>query len=582
MFPQVPQDLDAIVIGSGIGGMSSAVVMAKAGKCVLVLEQMENAGGFSGSFTEDGYTFDRGLFYVAQMSEQTESKTLVDQITDGQVEWAPLDNAYDVVSIGYGEDNRRYDVLAGLDNWKALLIKQFPQEEQAILEFFMHLQGTERNPYEFPNFFVYALRSLPMWLSWLLVKAGPLHMLTKIFSKEYNQSVFEVCSKLTDNDELKTVLMYLDMVISVQPSKLSFAVHSAMQRCFGSMKPCYTVGGASELAFNMIPIVERSGGRVLVKARVEEILHDGKTVTGVRVRNMITNEICNIESRCIISNAGMDNTFKKMLPPNVTRESKYAQLVSDIKPGCSGINVFIGLNASNEQLKLKAQNTYIFPENNCGENMSKYMSLSRKDAMKTEPPFLFVAFPSAKDPKWEAYPERENKSTCFFCTSSNWDWFKNFEGDNPDKGSKKYEETKTAIGNVMLEMVLKVYPHIRDHIDYILVQTPLHCKMMIGRRNGEHYGLDHGMGKRLADPMVAARLRPETDIPGLYLTGSDVLCSGITASIYSGLLTAEAILKRNVTHDLLKIHTDTTKKGTVLSRIMCRVKYGKEDYTEPQ
>jgi all-trans-retinol 13,14-reductase len=235
------------------------------------------------------------------------------------------------------------------------------------------------------------------------------------------------------------------------------------------------------------------------------------------------------------------------------------------------MNVFIGFNASNKQQKLKAQNTYIFPENNCGENMSEYMSLSRKDAMKTEPPFLFVAFPSAKDPKWEAHPGREDKSTCFLCTSSNWDWFKEFEGDNPDKGSEKHEETKTAIGNVMLEMVLKVYPHIRDHIDYILVQTPLYCNMIYGRRNGKHYGLDHAMGKRFADPLVAARLRSETDIPGLYLTGSDVLRVGIISSIYSGLLTAEAILKRNVTHDLLKIHTDTTKKGTVLSRIMCRV-----------
>jgi hypothetical protein len=146
-------------------------------------------------------------------------------------------------------------VLAGLDNWKALLIKQFPQEEQAILEFFKHLQSTERNPYEFPHFFVYALKLLLMWLSWLLVMADPFHMLTKIFSKEYNQSVFEVCSILTDNDELKTVLMYLDMVISVQPSKLSFADHSGLQRYFGSMKPCYPVGGAFELAFNMIPIV---------------------------------------------------------------------------------------------------------------------------------------------------------------------------------------------------------------------------------------------------------------------------------------------------------------------------------------
>ena len=77
---KVQEDLDANIIGSGIGGLTTAAVMAKAGKRVLVLEQHDQAGGCCHTFLDKGYEFDVGIHYIGQMGRQTLIKTLTDQV----------------------------------------------------------------------------------------------------------------------------------------------------------------------------------------------------------------------------------------------------------------------------------------------------------------------------------------------------------------------------------------------------------------------------------------------------------------------------------------------------------------------
>lgn len=113
-------DLDAIVIGSGIGGLTTAAIMAKAGKKVLVLEQHDQvflpisyqitfvvieysifkAGGCCHTYIEKGYEFDVGIHYIGELESGCLNRTLVDQISDGQIEWDKLDDEFDVVVFG--------------------------------------------------------------------------------------------------------------------------------------------------------------------------------------------------------------------------------------------------------------------------------------------------------------------------------------------------------------------------------------------------------------------------------------------------------------------------------------------------
>jgi all-trans-retinol 13,14-reductase len=92
---------DVIVIGSGIGGLSAAALLAKEGKKVLVLEQHDIAGGNLHTFTEKGYEFDTGLHYVGGKIGDKKSpfRRQLDYVTDGQVEWERMDDVYDVAVV---------------------------------------------------------------------------------------------------------------------------------------------------------------------------------------------------------------------------------------------------------------------------------------------------------------------------------------------------------------------------------------------------------------------------------------------------------------------------------------------------
>lgn len=120
-----------------MGGLSTAALLAKQGKKVLVLEQHDIAGGNLHTFTEKGYEFDTGLHYIGgkigDLRNSSSVRKQLDYITDGGVEWEPMEeDAYDVAIVG----EERFDFCAGWTKLKARLKQSFPEDEEAIDKYF--------------------------------------------------------------------------------------------------------------------------------------------------------------------------------------------------------------------------------------------------------------------------------------------------------------------------------------------------------------------------------------------------------------------------------------------------------------
>lgn len=546
---KVPQDLDAIIIGSGMGGLTAAVIMAKVGKRVLVLEQHDQAGGCCHTFIDKGYEFDVGIHYIGEMAPGRLNRTLVDQVTDGQLEWAQLETEYDIVSIGYGDGQKKYPLVSDELKWKTLLKKQFPGEERAIDKYlemvneckdFDQIQGL--------------LKLLPLWLSWIVVKSGLIHFISNLWSGVYTKKTADVIKGLTDNKDLQSVFCYSWGDFGTSPQDSHFAMQALLCNHFMDCGGYYPVGGASEIAMNMIPIIEASGGKVLVRASVEQILCDGNKAVGVNVKK--GTETHSYKAPIIISNAGAYNTFQRLLPPEVANYSYFTSLLKEMKPGMTAMSIFVGLNASNEDLGLKPQNTWAFTTNNSAIEFNDYTEQDVHGAREATAPLMFVSFPSAKDPNWTLHPGRENKSTCAIVAPVKWEWFNKWVNKPLKKRGDDYDEVKKAIADQLIEQTCQLFPQIRHNIDYIDIGTPVTNTHYLAQPHGEIYGLDHSF-ERL-QPWTVAQLRPKTDIEGLYMTGQDACLCGFTGALFGGVLCSAAVLGRNTMGDLESLHARLT------------------------
>ena len=127
--PRLAHDhYDAIVIGSGIGGLTTAALLAKLGKRVCVLEQHYTAGGYTHSYERNGYEWDVGVHYIGDMGTDTMSRRFMDYLSGGKLDWAPMDPEYDRFYIG----DKVFSAVAGKAEFRANLLKAFPQEAAAI------------------------------------------------------------------------------------------------------------------------------------------------------------------------------------------------------------------------------------------------------------------------------------------------------------------------------------------------------------------------------------------------------------------------------------------------------------------
>lgn len=507
-------EYDAIVIGSGIGGMTAAACLAELGKKVVVFEQHYTAGGFTHSYARNGYEWDVGVHYIGDVgAPHTLTRRLFDFVSGGKLEWAPMDAHFDRIFLG--KDS--YDLVATPKAYRAELLKHFPDEEKAIDEYFRRI-ATAAN----------AMRLITM--EKLLPKPGA--ALARAWRKWrmpkwLNHTTRSVLESLTSNQKLIAVLTGQWGDNGLPPAESSFIIHSLIARhyLYGGY---YPVGGASQIAETIIPQIQKTGGELFTYASVEEILVERGKAVGVRMADGHE-----VRAPIVISNAGVFNTFGKLLPADVAKQSGYLKKLDTVKRSMASLGMYIGIKDTAENLGLPKTNYWLYSSEDYEGSLERFFA----DPENTDIPLVYISFPSAKDPAFAGkYPGR---ATIEIVAPGPHEWFAQWADKPWGKRGDDYDALKEAWSQRLLERLYEHFPQLRGKIDYYELSTPLSTDYFCRYETGEIYGLDH-------DPSRFEQrwLTPKTSIPGLYLTGQDIITCGVAGAMIGGLVTAVAVSGR--------------------------------------
>lgn len=501
---------DAVIIGSGMGGLTTAAFLSELGWKVCVLEQHYTAGGYTHSFERNGYAWDPGVHYIGDVGAATHTKKMFDFVSEGKLEWAPMDDEYDRFYIG----DKVYSAIAGKDGFRANLLSSFPGEQVAIDRYLGLLKkvGTASKAFGLE-------RALPRWQRVLLWPYFRWAKPSWLFRNTY-----DVLHELTANQDLIAVLCGQWGDMGLPPKRSVFMVHALIARHYlhGGF---YPVGGSWKIAAAIIPKIRKAGGDVFTYASVEEILVEDGRVTGVLMADGHR-----IECGRVISSAGIHNTLGKLLPEDVVRDAGYPERLPAVRPSFAHLGVYIGLRHTAEELGLPKTNFWIYPGNDYDAALDAF--LERDDAGF---PVVYISFPSAKDPAY--LDEHPGTATIEIVAPAPYAWFERWAGTTWGKRGDDYEAFKAQLGERLLEYLYDKLPQVKGKIDYYEVSTPQSTNWFSAYQHGELYGLDH-----TAERMQQDWLGPRTPIRGLWMTGQDTLTCGVTGAMMAGMLTSAAIV----------------------------------------
>ncbi len=486
-----PDAYDIVVIGSGMGGLSAGLVLAKKGFKVCVLEQHYRPGGCLHQFFRKRIPFETGFHYVGGVGpDGTLARYLRYLGVYHRLSFQPLDpDGFDL--LRFPEFSFRIP-----NGWGAFIERledAFPNERDAIRRYAKACQQICRNSSVFS----------------FLPASGHAGELNRVALGDFLASI-------TSNRRLKAVLCGQSLLYGTPPAETPLEVHalvidSMLQGTAGVR------GGGDALAAVMVDAIRSHGGVVRLRSRVNHL-----RMEGTRLSAAVLQSGEEVRGRCFISNAHPKSTLA-LLPPGAMRPA-YVHRVRGMR---EGISCLTGYFVTQDRSKLRRHNIYWSPYEDIDELYRTAFFGAGSQAAKA----LFLSFPSDRD------PESVGPRVVLALGLMAYEEVEQFASSKTGSRSDEYQKLKDSHGQVLQDCVEWLLPDLAGRLERVEVSTPLTHRDYTGTPRGAIYGIHHSL-----DQWGKYSLHPRTRIENLLLTGQSVLLPGVLGVTVSAFVTCSFLL----------------------------------------
>jgi all-trans-retinol 13,14-reductase len=473
---------DAVIIGSGLGGLQCAYILAKEGYNVCVLEKNAVAGGCLQTFRRGRTVFDTGMHYIGSMDEgQILNRFFSYFGLSGKLRLKRMDeNGYDAVRIGDGE----YLFPMGPERLTDAMLGYFPGEKDAILKYTGKLRDVS-NTYNFDD-----------------------SAATQAAYMEFLKTGFDdFLSSITSNNTLKNVLLGLSPLYAGTKEKTPLYIPMIIHASYNSSAHRFIDGG-SQIADLLSSSISSFGGTILHNAEVTGMSFNRGTMTSVEVNGSGT-----IEGRYFISNIHPKKFLS--IAQNAPFRPAYRHRLSSIEETSGIFTLYLSMKKN--AFPYMNRNFYVFRNSSVWE----CATYNEKDWPKS---YMMHISPSPED--------QEYADAITVNSFMKWGDVMQWEDTRVGRRGESYNDFKLERAGRLLDMVEADFPGIRSKIDSWYTSTPLTYRDYTGAWNGSIYGIL----KDYRDPL-GTMIIPKTSVGNLFFTGQNINIHGVIGVTVCSILT---------------------------------------------